>query len=267
MEALENPELIDILMPLLAIIFVIALGVVFLYQHFQKNLFLHKLHRETMKNLHQGELLRGSIHAQEEERKRIALDIHDELGAALSITRMNMIMLEKQSGEIAPGLLPGLQNARVLIESALASMRSISHRLLPPQLEAFGLIKTLESVIEQINRTSAIDFQLSSSIQSASMPWPICLGLYRIVMELVNNTVKHSGASVVRIEIFEQNEYIVCSYADNGRGCTRKETGNGLGYKSIDSRISALHGSFEFTAKERGGFAATIHIPLFNTAL
>src|SRR2546423_66619 len=104
METVKTPEFIEVLIPLLIIVFIIGVGVVLLYQHFQKNLIVHKLREETMKSDHQRELLRANIEAEEEERKRIAHDLHDELGAVLSIMRMNMLMLERQSAVSAPPL-------------------------------------------------------------------------------------------------------------------------------------------------------------------
>ncbi len=79
---------INTLLPFAGILFLIALGVVFLTQQFRKNLYRQQLEQEELKKKHQVELLRSNIQAQEEERKRIAQDMHDELGAALSITRM-----------------------------------------------------------------------------------------------------------------------------------------------------------------------------------
>ena len=264
MEMVKDSTLINALLPLLVIIFTIGAGVVLLYQLFQKNLYIQKLKNETMKSNHQAELLRSNILAQEGERKHIAQDIHDELGAALSITRMNMVMLEQQSSTSAPGLLPGLQNVRTLVEAAIASMRSISHRLMPPQLEAFGLVKTLEAVTEQMNKTGQIDIQLHASSCPADLPWALSLGLYRIIMELINNTARHSGASQACIEIYQQNDYIVCRYTDNGKGFSPGEISNGLGYRSIDGRINSLHGKFEFCKTAKSGFCAIMSIPVHS---
>jgi signal transduction histidine kinase len=262
METVKNTGLIDVLAPMLIIVFIIAVGVVLLYQHFQKNLIIHKLREETMKSSHQRELLRANIEAQEEERKRIAHDLHDELGAVLSIMRMNMLMLERQSAASASGITDGLQNVRGLTESALAGMRSISHRLMPPQLEAFGLIATIESMASQINNAGGLTIELRAPPALSGTPWALSLGLYRILMELVNNTIKHSGAVQALIEIEERNGSIVCRYSDNGSGILPESAGKGLGLKSIDGRISAMQGTFAIITPPAGGFCATISVPL-----
>lgn len=261
MEALKDSAFITALLPLLIIIFIIAVGVVLLYQHFQKNIYMQKLKQETLKTMYQNELLRSNIEVQEEERKRIAQDLHDELGAVLSIMRMNMVMLEQKSEKGQENILGGLQNVRHLAETALASVRGISHRLMPPQLEAFGLIKTLESVVTQINNADKINIRLTTPASITYLSRPTELGLYRIIMELINNTIKHSGASEIDIEIISSNSHIECEYSDNGKGITDVNMNGGLGHKSIEGRINALNGTFDIGNGLRGGFSATIRIP------
>jgi signal transduction histidine kinase len=265
MEAVKDSTFINALLPFVVIIFIIGVGVVLLYQHFQKNLFSQKLKQETLKAAHQNELLRSSIHAQEQERKRIAQDLHDELGAVLSIMRMNMVMLEQQNKNSEGNLLAGLQNVRSLSESAINSVRAISHRLMPPQLEAFGLISTLESAIDQINTAGKIHIGLTAPDALPEIPWAISLGLYRIIMELTNNTIKHADANQIELEISIHSTLITCRFADNGKGLPAEHIGKGLGHMSIEGRVNSLNGKFEFGTGSEGGFYATIHIPFEPT--
>lgn len=261
MEVSRESLFIGALLPLVIIIFVIGLGVVLLYQNFQKNLIAQQLKQETLKNIYQNSLLLSSIEAQEEERKHIAQDLHDELGAVLSIMRMNMVMLEEQSLRAGDDSLKVLQNMRQWSETALTSVRSISHRLMPPQLETFGLVKTLESVAAQINSTGAIEIQLLTTPASCEIPWSTTLGLYRIIMELINNTIKHAAASRITIDLHMQ-QHITCRYTDNGIGLTDGAIpAKGLGYKNIQGRITALGGLVETGNAAGGGFYAHIRIP------
>src|SRR5690606_38427100 len=127
MEGIKNVDFLQTLLPLTLIIFIIVTGVVLLNLHFQKNLLKQKIRQEEMESIHQNDLLRSSIHAAEEERKRIAQDLHDELGAVLAIMRMNLVMLEQKNKDGAEALIAALQNARQFSETALANVRSISH--------------------------------------------------------------------------------------------------------------------------------------------
>ena len=262
METIRDINFIDTLLPLAVIVFIIGTGVVLLNQHFQKNLSIQKLRQETLKSRHQIDLLRSSIHAQEEERRRIAQDLHDELGSIISIMRMHLVMLEQQHTGGTESLLAGLQNARQLSETALASIRSISHQLMPPQLASFGLIETLESVVEQIEKTGNITIQLNAPSSVTDLSWIVNLALYRIVMELINNTIKHANAKQITVDIQCDNRYITCYYTDNGKGLPEKDMGMGLGHKSIEGRVSALEGKLEWGNQAAGGFFATIQIPV-----
>src|SRR2546421_9007317 len=99
MEQAQDVNFFYTLLPTAGIVFAIAVGVIFLYLHFRKNLFQQMLEQEEMKNKYQNDLLRSSIEVQEEERKRIAQDMHDELGATLSIARMQLVQIEQQQSK------------------------------------------------------------------------------------------------------------------------------------------------------------------------
>jgi signal transduction histidine kinase len=262
METIKDLSFLDTLLPLAAIIFIIGIGVVFLNLHFQKNLSVQKLKQEALKNVYQNDLLRSNIQAQEEERKRIAHDLHDELGAVISIIRMHLMVLEQQNTGGTGSLQDGLQNVRQLSETALASIRSISHRLMPPQLESFGLLTTLESVIGQINKTGEITIELTCNAPLEELPWLVNLGLYRIIMELINNTLKHAGAAFVKIDIHHNNHYLVCHYFDDGKGLPEDNIYKGLGHKSIEGRVNSLGGKLEMGNGETGGFYAIVQLAL-----
>jgi len=253
-------SVLSTLLPLIGVIFVIAVGVVVLNQHFQKNLYQHRLEQEETKNRHQQELLLSSILIQEQERKRIAQDIHDELGALLSISRMHLVQLEEKEKEQNAAVIPALQNIRSLTEKALSSMRKISHELMPPQLETFGLVKTIEAVAAHANKTGHIAIQIDETGRLPGLTWPVKLGLYRILMELINNTIKHAGATIINIQLDHKNGSIICSYTDNGKGMNLDHTKAGLGHKSIEGRVSSLGGTIQIS-DPGDGFQAIVTIP------
>ncbi|MES2727941.1 MAG: histidine kinase [Bacteroidota bacterium] len=261
MEQTQALDFINTLLPLVSTIFIIAVGVVMLNQHFRKNLYRQKLAQEELKNIHQQELLRSSIQVLETERKRIAQDIHDELGAVLSISRMHVVQLEQLHKEDI-ALLPALQNVRNLTETAIAAMRRISHELMPLQLETFGLIKTLEAMATQANKTGEINIEIIAAPDLQTLVWPIKIGLYRINMELINNTLKHAHAKTIQIEFSSSNNIITCQYSDDGIGIVDNGVTDGLGHKSMEGRVNSLGGNFTMGNKETGGFYARIEIPI-----
>ncbi|MBC9914309.1 sensor histidine kinase [Chitinophaga varians] len=264
METIKDLSFLNALLPLAVIVFIIGIGVVFLNLHFQKNLSVQKLKREALKSVYQHDLLRSNIQAQEEERKRIAHDLHDELGAVMSIMRMHLMVLEQQSTHGTQQLQEGLVQVRQLSETALASIRSISHRLMPPQLESFGLPATLQSVTEQINSAGKINIELNCDDDLQDLPWLVNLGLFRIVMEMINNTLKHAGARSIRINLSRRDQELVCQYTDDGRGLPESNPGKGLGLKSMEGRVNALGGKLEMGNRNTGGYYATVRLTLPN---
>jgi signal transduction histidine kinase len=261
METTENIGFLETLLPMAVVVFLIAAGVVFLTQQFHKNLYKQKLKEEELKNLHHLDLLRSSIQVQEEERKRIAQDIHDELGATLSISKMLLQQVEEQEKNNTGSLLPALQNIRSLTESSLLSMRRISHQLMPQQLETFGLVKTLEAVAAQANKTGTIKVCIIDSDTTEELSWPVKLGLYRINMELMNNSLKHAEANSIIIELDFTDNYISCTYTDNGKGMKDETVRHGLGLTSIEGRAKSLGGTITYD-KNCNGFKAVIKIPV-----
>lgn len=251
------------IIPFVLIIFSVAIGVVMLNFHFQKRLLTEKLEQDKLITIHQTELLRSSILAQEEERKRIAQDLHDELGAILSIMRMHLKLLEQSSINSSTNSKENITNILQLSENALTSLRSISHQLMPPQLERYGLIKTIESVVNQINSTKKITIHLNSPDSQTTISWDINLSLYRIIMELINNTIKYANATIIQIDIAYNNYTLSCIYTDNGDGIIKENIDAGLGLKSIEARISALKGKLEFGNRTGvKGFFANLEIPV-----
>lgn len=262
MEEAEKLSFASTLLPVVIVVFIIAAGVVLLTQQFRKNLYRQRLAQEELRNRHQVELLRSSIDAQEEERKRIARDMHDELGAILSIARMHLLQAERQAGSQNEQLLADLQNIRHLTETSLSNMRQISHRLMPPQLEAFGLVRTLETVTAQISQVSSIRIELHADPELPDLSWPVKLALYRIYMELINNTLKHAGATHIKIVLESDAQQVTAHYSDNGKGPGDESTHTGLGQKSMEGRASSLGGSMRTGKGFNGGYTATIQIPL-----
>lgn len=264
METAKGISIAEVIIPFTIILFVIATGVVLLYQNFQKNLYQHQLDKAAIKVLQKEELLGNSILVQEAERKRIASDLHDELGAVISIIRMHLsviLLKEKKSDNAA--LTESIQNLINLSETAIHSVRNISHRLMPPQLETFGLIKTLHTFAETINRSEHIFLTVDVKTSFPQLDWMANLGLYRILMELINNTIKHANATTIVIAMECLDDSIQLTYTDNGKGLPGDAiSATGMGFKNIEARTQALKGRFRLITTTPGkGFKATIEIP------
>lgn len=263
MEASPEMNFVALLAPLAGMIFIIAVGVILLNQQFQKKLIQQQLAKEELKNKHQTELLHTAIQAQEDERKRIAQDLHDELSAALSISRMQMVQLESLSIDEFDKIATDLPQIRSNIESALTSTRRISHELMPPHLVNLGLINALEELIHRVEKTGQLEVSITS-VNDSDFSWPVKIGLFRIFSELINNTLKHAEASHATINIFSLSGELHCEYQDNGIGMQYTSSSKGIGMKSIEGRTKALGGKFSYESQNPEGFYIKIILPIKN---
>jgi signal transduction histidine kinase len=258
METSEELNFLNILLPLAGIIFLIALGVIFMYQQFRKNIIRQQLEREEIKNQYQKELLHTTIRVQEEERKRIAGDLHDELAAALSIGYMQLTQLEDQK-EFNP---KKIAQVRELLQTTLASTRRISHELMPLQLSRLGFEKALQHLLEKAESAQHIKTNMAISSTCDELPWIVEVTLYRMYSELINNTLKHAEATTIDISVLRKSDQLFCRYADDGKGIPEKQLDSGIGLQNIENRVKTLDGKLEFGNSDEGGFYCKIIVPI-----
>lgn len=260
MASAEGINFLSALLPLAVAVFIIAIGVIFLNEHFRRNLYRQMLEQEELKSRHQKELLRSSIAVQENEQKRIAKDLHDEMGAVLSIARMQLVQLEKQNRD-DKNLSEALRRVRSDTEAAIATMRRISHQLMPPQLEKFGLVATLDSIVTDLNSGTQIAVALHAIEDQERWPWNVEISLYRVCMELINNTLKHAHAKQISITLTHDNQHYIVQYADDGIGFPAKPNMSGLGLTNIEARVNSVGGVLSMSNGKSGGVFVEIRIP------
>jgi signal transduction histidine kinase len=248
MEQAQEVSLLSALLPAAMIVFIIAIGVVLLYQQFQKSLFRQLLEKEELKNKHHFEQLRSSLESQESERKRIAHDLHDEIGALLSTSRIYLNLLgESAQNEIQK---EAKNKINLLYDEITSNVRRISHDLRPVILENLGLIAALESLHDKL-LDKGIDFVFTHSY-SFELKNQAEMAIYRILQELITNSLKHAGASRIEIDLRQMDSVFILNYKDDGIGFGEKIPKNGLGMKSIESRLSLLFGSMQFLESSKG---------------
>jgi len=257
MEESEGIILFQTLIPLAGLAVIIVLGVVLIVFQFQRSLFHQRLKQEDLKATHQQELLRNAITVQEQERQRIANDLHDDLGARLSFSLMQL----KQLQDIEAKCTISLSQLEAHLEEALASTKRISYELMPPQLTNLGLYKALLVLIDDARTANSLQISINKLDGVEQLSWPAQLGIYRMVSEMLNNTLKHAEATEVSISLKLDTTSMQCSYCDNGKGLPKAIMQHGLGLKSLEGRATALNGTFTINPTEFG-FSATITIPI-----
>jgi signal transduction histidine kinase len=228
----------------------------------QRRILAQRMAAQEAEIRHQQELVQRNLGTQEEERKRIAANLHDDIGAKLGVLHLTLHRLRRAVPMTAEqGAM--FDEIDGLIATTMDSARRISHELMPPTLEDFGLIAALEEFCEGIRRTGAVEISLEYNIERNDLGDPaIELNLFRIVQELSNNTLKYAQASKVDINLLKSEEGIVTlRYHDNGRGFNpADEQGKGLGMKNLENRAKIIGGNWKIKTAPGQGFEATVRL-------
>jgi signal transduction histidine kinase len=235
------------------LMFLLAGMLLFFVSSYQKRLLRNKADVEKMKVRHQLDLFQSSIDAMEDERRRVSRDLHDEIGAALSVLRLQVGQMNVDKDfnpENAQNLIVG---SKQLIDNTIENVRRISNDMLPSGLEEFGLKYAIEMLCDKIESASRLVINLNIS-GLERMENRLELSLYRILQELLNNTLKHANATEVNISFITDNQQLTITYQDNGQGFDlEKLSKRGLGLKNIESRVNMIHGKLEYmTDLEKG---------------
>lgn len=239
------------------------LGILILY-------YLYKRFRIRQRELFNKQLLaqkeahlRAVVEAQENERKRIAKDLHDGVGQTLSGIKMAMQNLGSQIQSLSKEESEKVGELTHIIDGACTEVRSISHQMMPRVLQEDGLVPALADMLEKAFRFSPVKYNFEHYGIEGRFNESIEIGLYRIAQELVNNIIKHSGANEVTVQLFKANKTLVLLIEDNGTGFEyNKLKSKGIGLMNISSRVETIHGEFNLEPSPHSGTLATIRIPI-----
>lgn len=206
--------------------------------------------------------VRQVFQAQEDERDRLAKDLHDDLGGTLSVIRLKATDFQKKLELLQPEERSIYNETIQLISRACEDLREISHSLKPKFFMENGLIGTIRERLSILNRVSAVSFEFVYQY-IGHRDSEIELSIYRVINELINNVVKHSCATQATIQLVETAQDLVITVEDNGIGFREFETSKGIGLKNVSSRIQYLGGRYTIDTNPNGT-TITIEIPLQN---
>lgn len=221
----------------------------------KKNKQLQTKNREIQEALLKGQTI---------ERKRVASELHDNVGSLLSAVRVSLLTLNSEK-------LPN-QDKKVygqlqqMVEDACREVRLISHNLLPEELEKFGLEHALEKMVERLNISTKIEFTLNTKgLKGISLDKTVSFHLYSICLELINNILKHAEATDGVITFRQNNDTLELFVRDNGKGI--EESVNmaqlkGKGLTIIEERVEAMGGLIDISSNAGSGTVTHISIPI-----
>ncbi len=209
----------------------------------------------------QRDALRRAVQAQEAERRRLARELHDETGQALTSILLGLSAVERaQTTEAAHAAAAAL---RSLVVETLQNVRRLAVELRPSALDDFGLEPALRRLGQSVRERGALDVQVESMLGSQRLPADVETALYRIVQEALTNVVKHAGAAHVSIVLTRKPASVLAVIEDDGRGFDQAEPSiAGLGLLGMRERVELLDGTFRVDSDAHRGTALIVELPI-----
>lgn len=204
------------------------------------------------------------LEGQEEERKRIATDLHDRLGSMLSTVKLLFSALDTKIDSAIDENKQQYNKATLLLDEACVEVRRISHNLSTGMVSSFGLKAALDELSESINDSGMISCKLLIYGMNSRLENSIEVGIYRMIQEIINNILKHAEAKNIIIQLNKLEDSISITIEDNGKGFNVKEKkkSGGLGLASIEARAKKLSGNYNIDSTIGRGSISIIEIPL-----
>src|SRR5579864_735702 len=223
--------------------------VVFIIFH-QRKVIRYQTRLQKLEQNQQKMLLNASIRMQEEERQRIAADLHDDAGPLLATARLylneNLVNLDKATQ------LQSIYSAKQIIDDTIQLIRNISHSLLPPTLKNFGLESAVNDLFQKISGSGSMNASSRFHDYRERLKAENELIIFRVIQELINNILKHSNASFIHLTQNTSGQRFFIRIHHDGRGLTQTDfeklgkSNVGLGLKNIQSRLKVLQGKIFF---------------------
>ena len=205
--------------------------------------------------------LRSVVSAQELERERLARELHDETGQALTSILLGLKELEDAGSEV--DVSSATARLRELVVTTLQDVRRLAVELRPKALDDFGLVPALERLVETFQEQTGIEVIMEPQLGQERLPSEIETALYRIIQEALTNVVKHAQASRVSIVLSRRGSSVSAVFEDDGRGFAVDETRDGgLGLLGMKERLSLLDGRLQIESSSDGGTTLVAEVPI-----
>ncbi|MCZ2460887.1 MAG: histidine kinase [Chitinophagales bacterium] len=245
---------------------ILTIGLILFIIFHQRKVIRYQTRLQQMEQEQQKILLKASIKLQEEERQRLAADLHDDAGPLLATARLylneNLVNQDKATQ------LQSIFQARQIIDDTIQLIRNISHSLMPPTLKNFGLESAVNDLFQKLSGSGSINASSRFHEYKERLKAEKELIIFRVVQELVNNILKHSSASFIHLtqNVHEDKFYLRIHH--DGRGLVQADfdklnkSNVGLGLKNISSRLKVVHGNINFEKDiSQTYYKVTIELP------
>ena len=207
-------------------------------------------------------VIHAIINTEENERKRFAKDLHDGLGPILSTVKMSVSALNERISDDSGKVI--LNNTNHLVNEAINAIKEISNNLSPHILSNFGLASAIGAFTTKINQTKSVEIDFKTNMENQRLENEKEVVVYRAVCELINNSILHSGASRIEIELNKHEKFVTLQFYDNGRGFDTStltmDDLKGMGLSNIETRVKTVEGVFILESTPGKGTSALIKL-------
>jgi signal transduction histidine kinase len=216
---------------------------------------------DELRKQSETKVLSAIVKTEENERMRFAKELHDGLGPLLSTVKMSVSTIKKQLGDVADKRV--IDNVDKLVDESIIAIKEISDNISPHILNNFGLQKALHSFVTKIQGSNQVNVILNTNLDEKRYGYNVEVVFYRVVCELITNTLKHASAKKITIDLFDDKGELIMEYFDDGVGFNTEKTmasTRGMGLANIRSRIKSLNGSFQVFSRKGQGVCFTIKV-------
>ncbi len=232
----------------------------------KKNELLAQQKIQNLINEQELKTYEAMMEGQEEERKRIAVDLHDRLGSMLSTVKLLFSALDNKIDQALDENKQQYTKANLLLDEACVEVRRISHNLSTGMVSSFGLQTALEELADSIDDSEIISCKLNMYGMEERLNTKLEVAIYRMIQEIINNILKHAKATKISIQLHKSEDSISISIEDNGVGfnVAEKKKSGGLGLGSIEARANKEGGTYHIDSNIGRGSISILEIPINN---
>ncbi|MDE6569749.1 MAG: ATP-binding protein [Alistipes sp.] len=232
----------------------LSIGVMYAHKLFK---YIDRLNRQHQ--LLNRRILTAVLRTEEKARSHFSKELHDGLGPLLSSAKMSLTALAHD--ERTPDQREIIDNTTYVIDEAIRSLREISNNLSPHVLNDFGLARGVQNFIEKSAAIHDVKIRFTTNLRSERYDKEVEVILYRVICELINNSLKHSGCKAIHLSLAQNSAELALDYTDDGRGFNPQAMMDcGMGLSNIASRVNSLGGTFQIVSSKGKGMRAAIRI-------
>ncbi len=246
----------------ISVIIILVLVIVLIFISYRSYRLKQLSEKQIIQRKAEHEILDAVIETENKERKRFAEDLHDGLGVLLSTLRLYINEIDDNSTPSERQNI--IKQSNSLLDDAIDNTRSISNNIMPAALKESGLETAIRSAGDKINSSGNMIVDVKSVNFEKHYKSSIEITLYRVLTEMINNTLKHSNASQISIILTQKNKKLFITYTDNGIGfdleLVKASDSRGMGLDNMSSRINSIGGKCSLESSSGNGFSAAIEV-------